>query len=255
MHNASLKANEIALEKQVLISELQGRKNNPYHRLSRAVMQAAFPNRSYDLTDTQADLEQITVEQVRDFYRKNYRPDNAFLVIVGDFQTKTTLREIREIFGQIPRGKGITSREEIQVKPALTAPTTTSRRRIIVRESGGVPFLSMVYPLPARNHPDLPALAVMDYILTYGGTSYLNQALVRSGLATNVEGEVTTINDRGWYALGVITNSAQKLEAVEGALKEVIKFLQRNGVRAEQVSRAKRQIQGAIVLGYRDFHS
>ena len=255
MHNASLKADEIAKEKQVIISELQGKENSPYLRLYRAVMQAAFPNRSYGLTDTQADIEQITVEQVRNFYRKNYRPDNAFLVIVGDFQTETTLREIREIFGKIPRGKGITSREEIKARPTFPDTATTFRRPIVVRESGGVPLLAMVYPFPARNHPDLPALAVMDYILTYGITSYLHQTLVGSGLATNVEGRATSLSDGGWYLLGVSANSAQKLEAIEGALEQVIKSLHRNGVTAEQVSRAKRQIQGATVLTYRDFHS
>jgi zinc protease len=88
-----------------VISELQGYENSPNYRLNRAVMRAAFPNQAYGLPvgGTKADVEKFTVEQVQYYYRKYYSPNNATLVIVGDFQTEPTLNAVKETFGKVPR--------------------------------------------------------------------------------------------------------------------------------------------------------
>ncbi len=255
MINSLIDAHELAQEKQILISELQGIENNPYHRLYNSLMKAGFPNRSHGLSATKADIEKITVEQVRNFYRQNYRPDNAFLVIVGDFQTEPTLRTIQEVFGKIPSVKGITSRQSIKARHILSDKIADPSRVIVRREPGGLPSVAVVYPLPDRNHRDIPALLVMDYILTSGQTSYLRTALMNLGLAEQVMGNPTIWSDGGSYLLWVTTNSDQKLSTIEKVLQSAIAYLQAQGVTAEQVSIAKRQIQGEYILQYRDIGS
>jgi zinc protease len=103
MQNSLINTEQLASEKRVVISELQGYENSPEYRLNRAVMQAAFPNHAYGLpvAGTKADVEKFTVEQVRQYYQKYYSPDNAVLVIVGDFQTAPTLKAVKEIFGNL----------------------------------------------------------------------------------------------------------------------------------------------------------
>jgi zinc protease len=93
MQNSIIEASQLEKEKRVVISELQGYENSPNYRLNRAVMRAAFPNQAYGLTvgGTKADVQKFTVEQVRDYYRRFYSPENATLVVVGDFQTEPAL--------------------------------------------------------------------------------------------------------------------------------------------------------------------
>ncbi len=105
MQNSQIEPEQLASEKRVVISELQGYENSPEYRLNRAVMQAVFPNHAYGLPvgGTKADVEKFEVEQVEKYYRNFYSPDNAVLVIVGDFQTANALETIKEEFGKVAR--------------------------------------------------------------------------------------------------------------------------------------------------------
>lgn len=104
MQNSQIEPEQLASEKRVVISELQGYENSPEYRLNRAVMQAVFPNHAYGLPvgGMKADVEKFELEQVEKYYRNFYTPDNAVLVIVGDFQTANTLEIVQEIFGKLP---------------------------------------------------------------------------------------------------------------------------------------------------------
>ena len=68
-------------------------------------MRDAFPNRAYGLPvgGTKADVEKFTVEQVRNYYQTYYSPDNATLVITGDFATEPVLKVVKETFGKLPK--------------------------------------------------------------------------------------------------------------------------------------------------------
>ncbi len=257
MENSIIDENELAEEKKIVIAEIQGTENNPYYRLYNSLMKAGFPNQSYGMSATKSDIEKITAEQVRNFYRQNYRPDNAFLVIVGDFKTEPTLKKIQEVFGKIPSVKQINGEKSSRITGTIAPKTanTDSSKVIIRREPGGFPSVGVVYPLPERNHPDLPALLVVDYILTYGQNSYLRRALISLGLADNVMGDQTIWSDGGSYILWVTTNSDRQLESIEKVIQSAIAYLQTEGVTTEQVNTAKRQIQGNYILKYRDIHS
>src|ERR671933_289418 len=103
MQNASIEATQLDKDERVVISELQGYENSPSYRLNRAVMRAAFPTQPYGLPvgGTKADVQKFTVDQVLEYYRKYYSPDNATLIIVGDLQTEPTLAAVKETFGKV----------------------------------------------------------------------------------------------------------------------------------------------------------
>lgn len=251
MQNALINAEQLASEKRVVISELQGRENNPDYRLSRAVMRAAFPNQAYGLPigGTKADVQKFTVEQVRDYYRNYYSPDNATLVIVGDFETDPTLSAVKEIFGKVPkedkerRGSGGTGKDSNPTSP------------IVLREPGAAALLQAVYPLPDVNHPDVPALDVMDYILTEGRSSRLYEALVESGLASDASGYAANLIESGWYNLEVTAAPGQELKKVDSVLQQVIADLREKGVTKEEIFQAKAQLRASIILNNRDISS
>ena len=248
MGNGLMTAEALETEKQILRNELLLYENSPRYCLERAVMGAAFPAQSYGLPvgGTIGDIEGLSVEQVRSYYRNYYCPNNAVLVIVGDFGTQPTLATVREIFGQLP--KGSYQEESISIEPPPTAYANTP---IILTTPGNVSLLQVVYPLPAQPHPDVLPLQIMDYIFTKGQSSRLYRALVESGLAISIGGRTTNLRAGGWYSLGITAAQGQKLSQIERVLQQVIAELQTQGVTAEELSRAKYALRARTLLDNR----
>ncbi|MEJ6487342.1 pitrilysin family protein [Nostoc punctiforme UO1] len=253
MQNSQIEPEQLASEKRVVISELQGYENSPEYRLNRAVMQAVFPNHAYGLPvgGTKADVEKFEVEQVQKYYRNFYSPDNAVLVIVGDFQTANTLETIKEVFGKLPSRQGAGGRrQEVGV-----ISSSSSSSPIVLREPGAGRLLQVVYPLPDANQPDVPTLDVMDYIFTEGRNSRLYQALVESGLASEVTASVTSLRESGWYEILVTAGSKKDLKKIDSVLSRAIANVAEKGVTTEEVERAKTQLTADVILSNRDITS
>lgn len=268
MQNSVIAEKQLASEKRVVISELQGYENRPDYRLSRAVMRAAFPDKAYGLPvgGTKADVQKFTVDQVREYYHTYYSPSNATLLIVGDFETEPTLSAVKESFAQLAnRGKTPNATSNEMQKPSpQSAPSsdgkkprskTPAKAPIVLKEPGSAPLLEAVYPLPDVNHPDVPALDVMDYILTEGRNSRLYQVLVESGLASNAGGGTANLIAGGWYNLSATAAPGQELAKIDQVLQQAIADLREKGVTEEELNRAKTQVRAAIILNNRDISS
>ncbi|MBD2727721.1 insulinase family protein [Nostoc sp. FACHB-892] len=256
MENSLIGPEQLTSEKRVVISELQGYENSPGYRLSRAVMRDAFPNRAYGLPvgGTKADVEKFTVEQVRNYYQTYYSPENATLVITGDFATEPVLKIVKETYGKLAkRSKQDTVRENVAASSPV-APAT-KKEPIILKQPGSAALLQAVYPLPDIKHPDVPAIDVMDAILTGGRSSRLYQALVESGLASSVSGGAAELIEPGWYEINATAAQGQELGKIAQVLKESLAKLQEQPVTTEELNRAKTQLQASFVLGNQDITS
>lgn len=261
MQNALIDAEQLAIEKGVVISEIQGYENSPEMRLYNAVKRAAMPNSPYKLpvVGTKANVEKFTVEQVRAYYSKYYKPENATLLVVGDFDTKQTLEAITEVFGKVPGVKKAGDRREqgSREEPASPMPEATNGQKtdkqpIVLKEPGSAAMLQVIYPLPNANHPDVPALNVMDYILRKGRSSRLYQSLIEPGLASTVKGFKENFAAGGYYALWETAAPGQELTKIDRVLLQTIANLRDKGVTIEELNRAKAQAKAIIVLGDRD---
>lgn len=258
MHNSLIGEKQLTSEKRVVISELQGYENNPSYRLGRSVMKTAFPKNPYGLPvgGTKADVQAFTVEQVRDYYRKFYRPDNATLVVVGNFQTDDTLAAVKETFGKVPKGTGTLPDLKVpDLMPQSAITSGAAKAPIVLREAGSASLLNEVYPLPSAKHPDVPALQVMDYILTGGRSSRLYQSLVESGLASDAGGYAANLIGSGWYELSVTAAPGKKLSQIDTVLQKTLADLRDQSVTQEELDRAKTQLRASIALRNRDITS
>ncbi|BAZ42497.1 peptidase M16 domain-containing protein [Calothrix sp. NIES-4101] len=262
MQNSLIDAEQLVSEKRVVISELQGYENDPEYRLNRAVMRAIFPYHPYGLPvgGTKDDVEKFTVDQVRKYYNNFYNPNNAVLTIVGDFQTDAVIQEVKEKFGKLAKQEQIRTNSQqfsiTQQSLQSFAQTSQSRKNpIILQEPGAAAILQTVYPLPNIQHPDSPALDVMDYILSEGRNSRLYQALVDSGIANDVSGSVASLIDFGWYELSVTAAPKQDLKKIDEILAQEITKLAQKGVTADEIKRAKAQFEASVILGNRDITS
>ncbi|PSB27862.1 M16 family metallopeptidase [Stenomitos frigidus] len=269
MTNALIDEQQLNSEKRVVISELQGYENNPSYRLGRSVMKAAFPNLPYGLPvgGTKADVQKFTVKQVRDYYRKFYRPDNATLVIVGSFKTDQTLAAVKETFGKVPKGAGavpgskpskpsLAAKQPAALQPAAPQPAVgATKKPIVLKEPGSAALLNEVYPLPPIGNPDVPALQIMDYILTGGRSSRLYQALVESGLASDAGGYAANLIGAGWYEFSVTAAPGKELSQIDTVLQKTLADLRDQSVTQEELDRAKTQFKASIALRNRDITS
>lgn len=251
MQNSTIDTEKLTGEKRVVISELQGYENSPSYRLDRAVKRVAFPNTPYGLTvgGTKADVEKFTVAQVRSYYDSYYAPNNATLIVVGDFDTASLMAKVQQTFGKVPR------RELKIAKPTITATTTKPDRRITLKEPGSTKIATEVYPVPEATHPDVPAIDVMNYILTEGRSSRMYQSIVETGIATSLDGGAANLAAGGWYQISAIVEVGKSLPKLEAAIAKEIKLIQSKPPTASEIARAKVQLKAGYLLGNRDINA
>jgi zinc protease len=246
MQNATIDNQKLTGEKRVVISELQGRENSPSYRLARAVRRAALPDSPYGLTvgGTKADVEKFTVEQVRSYYDAYYAPNNATLVVVGDFNTADLLAKVRATFGKVPR-------RDVKVTPPAQTPTAAPQRRITLNEPGSTQLVMAMYPAPNIAHPDVPALDVMNQILTQGRTARMYRSIVETGIVTSLSGGAANLKAGGWYELSAVVDVGKDLTKVEAALQREIAKIQATAPTPAEVARAQAQLKAVYLLGNR----
>jgi zinc protease len=246
---------ELKSERTVVLSELDGGNNNPGTRLYKAVMKAALPNSSYGWTviGDRRDVENFSVEDVQSYYRQFYRPDNATLIVVGNFDRAKTLEKIQATFGKIPTATQPLVKQLFT--PALTTPPLPTAP-IVLKEPGSVPLLQVVHPgLPRLVDTDVPALDLMDAVLTAGKSSRLYQSMVQTGLVSGVSGSSSNMLNGGWYMFNATPAQGKTLAQVDRELKAQVEKIQTTGITKAELERAKTQLIANYILSNRDIGS
>ncbi len=252
MRHALINDEQLETEKRVVISELQGYDNSPEYRLAEAVMRQAFPDRAYGLPvgGTKTDVERFTVEQVRDYYSTYYSPDNAVLVVAGDFDPDALQRSIEQTFGAVPKNAYHTS-----VSVLLSEKDNRPQPPIHLRQRGSAALIEAVYPIPDVQHPDIPALDVMDAVLSVGRNSRFFQTLIEPGLASNISSYSAALMEPGWYNISVSLIPNQTLPNVDRILLQTIDAIRSTPVSNEELERAKQQLMAHFIMSNREVDS
>src|SRR5437870_5335303 len=174
MVNCSFEPDEFEAEKKVVIEELKTGLDSPWGLLLQDLEAAAFKVHPYrnPIVGWLQDVERATVEQQQAYYRKYYQPNNAILVIAGDFHTEPVLTKVAQTLGAIPAG------DSLPPPMVLTEPEQRGERRLVVRWRSKVPRLAIAYHAPEIAHPDSYALQVLAVILSEGKASRLYQRMV-----------------------------------------------------------------------------
>lgn len=248
MEHASFEPHEVDAERTVVISERQGAENSPEFLLNEEVMSAALRVHPYGSPTIGhlCDLKSITREQLYDYYRTYYVPNNAQAVAVGDFDGEAMMALIEDRFGDIPRGGDV---------PPVTAvePPQRGERRVVVRREGFVPYIKMAFCAPPVHDPDFISLTVLNAILTgasamtfMGGgltnkSSRLYQALVATGLSVDVSGFMLPAVDPFPYTLSIAVRPDHDPDEVEDAVERELERVMQDAVTEEELEKAIKQ--------------
>lgn len=227
-------------ERDVVKEEFrQGVLAPPYGRFEYLLQQKSFLEHPYKRPTIGSieDLDAASLKDVQDFHSTFYRPDNATLVIVGDFDAKQLDAWVDKHFA--PIAKPSRSLPRVQVKE----PPRKSEIRLTEYGSNDLPAVGFTYLTPRQADADSDALRVADVILSGGESSRLYHSLVYTQqLAAEVNSSAETREDASLFVLTAVLSEGKKVEDVEKAMLAEIGKLQDTAVSAAELDKAKNQI-------------
>jgi zinc protease len=212
----------------------------PYGMFNEYVQKLSYKIHPYKRTTigTIEDLDAATVKDVQDFHSVFYRPDNSYLIVVGDFDQAQFDAWTDKYFGRI--AKPTTSIPRI----SDLEPVRTKEERY-AKTAPNVPFpaVAITYLGPRSDDPDIPALRVADKILSGGESSRLYQSLVyKQQIAQEASFELDNRAEGGLLAFIAIASEGHKPEDLEKSLLAELKLIQDHGVTEKEVTKAKNQL-------------
>ena len=235
-------------ERQVVLEEFRERvEADPYGRLFNALPGLAFEQHPYrrPVVGNIAELQAAGLDDVRSFHRTYYRPDNAVLIVVGDFDAAAFDGWVDRYFAPLPAPAALVPRVQVR-EPALAADRT-------VRVQGPqvpLPAVALIWKGPAATHADAPALQVAAALLAAGESARMNQALVYRTQAAQAAGfSAELYADAGMLVAYAIAASGRGLPALADALVEQIKQLVNAPVSAAEMDKVRARLLTAAVLG------
>jgi zinc protease len=244
MAHATFAPKEVESEKTVVLSELEGDENDPGFHLSNGVRAAAFTAHPYHWPTIgwKSDVTAYDRGKAFGYYKTYYAPNNATLVVVGDFETKRVLERVRDLFGPIPVRTPVP-------KLVTEEPPQRGERRITVRRPGPAGMIEIAFHVPRANHPDHFTLDVVETVLGTGRTSRLYRALVEKNLAVSAEAYNYTNRDPTLFTIDVTLAQGVEHQAAEQAIIAEIDKLAADLISERELQRAKNQAKASFIYG------
>src|SRR5687767_2984403 len=245
---ATLRIDEQAFrrEREVVKEERRMRvENQPYGRLSEIIYDHAFTTHPYKhpTIGSMADLEAASVNDVRDFHRTFYVPENATVTIVGDFDMAQATQLVEQYFARVPKGRAVP--RDIPKEPAQT-----KERRAVVEESWPLPAVVVAYHVTYDGHPDAYPLHITSKILSDGQSARIPRELVyNKRLALTAFGSGNITEDPNLFYSVAIVQPGKTVAEAEKALIEEFEKLKREPVLASELQRAKNQFARDYIVG------
>jgi zinc protease len=246
---ASLVVNEenFKKEREVVKEERRLRiENRPYGMLVEWVLDVTFQVYPYRYLPigSMVDLNAATVADVKEFFDTYYVPDNATLVVVGDFEPKAVLAQARTHFGRIPKSKGV-SRVSVQEPPQTELRTLNK-----TDPKAPLPAVASAFKLPPRGHADMYPLQVAFDILSSGESSRMYRRLVyEEQSAVAAQAQMLNLEGPSIGFLFGVANQGRDVNAVAKSIREVVNGLAAAAPAPDEIEKVKNTIVSRLVVG------
>jgi len=213
----------------------QSYENQPYGVAGDILPPAMYPKGhpySWPVIGSMADLSAASLEDVKDFFRQYYAPNNAAIVVAGAVNTDSVRRIVRQYFSNIPRG------------PAITRPTppkfTVRDTAIVAEDRVQLPRIYLGWHTVDNNHKDAAPLDILSYLLTGARNSRLTNALVYQREIAN---QVAAFSDAkrldGDFSLFATARPGQGLDSLQVAIDRELNRLATEGPTTRELDQAK----------------
>ena len=176
MRNSFIARADLDKEMTVVRNGFERGENEPMAVLGKRVMSAAYTWHAYGHVPIgpKSDIENVPIENLQAFYHRWYRPDNATLLLAGNFDTVATLHLVERDFGPIARPAAP------MAQPYTVEPAQDGERDVVVHRVGGQPMLMAYWHVPALSHPDTAAILVYELLMSLQPSGALYKDLVQT---------------------------------------------------------------------------
>ncbi len=225
-------------EREVVQNERRYRvENSPEGQMYQELFGIAFVQHPYHwpVIGYQEDLERMTAQDAKNFYKSYYSPNHATIVIVGDVNPAETMTTIRKYYGSL-------ASVETPTHVITAEPPQTSPRRKSLKLNVQVEKMMVAFHIPAETHPDSPAIALLQTVLAQGKSSRLHRALVDTGIATGVEAYDLDDKDPSLFLVGVSLQKKRKAAEAESVILREIAQVAKTQISPAELERARNQI-------------
>jgi len=238
MVNSNVSRKDLDSEFSVVRNEFEMGENNPVGVLMERMVSAAYIWHNYGKSTigSKSDIERVGIPALRAFYKNYYQPDNAMLVIAGNFKPKNALKLVENTFGKIPRPTRKLD-DTYTIEPVQDGP-----KHVELRRNGDVAACGVVYHVTAATHPDFAAIQIIEQVLADEPSGRLYKEIVESGMASNVSGFAFGLREPG---LALHLAEVRAKDPVQPVLDKMISVIEGMGTKPitdEEVNRAKRQL-------------
>ena len=248
MVNAQLGETYFEPEKKVIQEERRLRtEDNPVSALGEVAGAVAYMVHPYrrPVIGWMEDILNLTRQDLVDHYKLYYEPNNAFIVMAGDFSTAEMLPKIKAAFGTIPRGGSETPKVRTEELPQQ------GERRVILKKEAELPFVLMYYHTPNLKSPDSYALDVLSVVLAGGRSSRLYHDLVyQKRLARSVDADYNGLSiDPSVFSVTAQVMPGKDPAEIEREIDSLLDQVKSELISARELQKAKNQIESAFVFG------
>jgi zinc protease len=237
---------KLTQERGVVQNEKRQSENQPYGQAFNHILRNVFPPQhpySWSPIGSMEDLDAASLEDVHEWFRTYYGPNNAVIVIAGDVRPEEALEKVEHYFGDIPPGPPIAKYDSWTVK-------LDGDKREVLEDRVPQARLYKVWGAPHYVSEDTELLQLADGVLGGGKNSRLFERLVYADqVATDVSSSLMAVEIGGLYLLQASAQPGTSLDDVEQAMNEEIARFLEEGPTAEELERVRTEITAGFIRG------
>ena len=246
MRNNRFDPKEFELERQVIIEEIKMERDSPWGALGEAVETHSFQKHPYrfPVIGTDEDLTSITRAQMIEHYGHFYCPNNAVLVLVGDFHTEEVLERVEQLFAPLSPGN-------IPETAAVSEPQRTRQIRVELKRPTEIPRMMVAFGAPSVRQEEHYAFHILENVLSQGRLSRLYGRLVeKERIASALKTEFSETFDPYLFSIRVEPHPEAHLGKIEAMIFEEVATLTREPISETELKRAKNQCTTQFFAGF-----
>lgn len=218
--------------------------NRPYGTIVKEIFERTHQKHPYNWTvigETE-HLDAATHAEFMEFYKTFYVPNNAVLVVAGDFDYAEAEKLIRKYFSEIPKGQIAIQR------PQINEPKRSAEIRDVIHDNIQLPAVVQAFNIPPMIHEDVPALEMLATYLSGGSSSLLNRELVeKQQKALGIFAIPFALEDGGVFIMYGISNMGVSADDLENSLNEQIQGVMQNGLDDKDFQKLKAQVEASEI--------
>lgn len=246
MGNSRMDQKDWATEKYVIMEERRMRTDNsPYGTFWERYRQVTYPRHPYrhPIIGYMPDIEKITIDQIKEYYKKYYQPNNATLVLVGDFNTREIMKKVKKHFGSLEKGPDIPKAHIPQELPK-------GSRTIKLKDVRNKYYLAYYsFRTPTYDSEDYPVLNAIPLIMSRTHTARLND-LVDQGIALGVNCAINGGRDPQTMIFILYSRNEEDLMKCEKVLFDEIERLKNEPITDNELKIIKNSLDSDFVFSY-----